>query len=87
MVRGDFRRRVACVLLAAALCLPLSGLGGAAAEPPAFRQGLAEAAASDDAVAEFYRMRDYAPIWTTAADAARREALFRALGAVVQIGA
>lgn len=81
MVRGDFRRRVACVLLAAALCLPLSGLGGAAAEPPAFRQGLAEAAASDDAVAEFYRMRDYAPIWTTAADAARREALFRALGA------
>lgn len=45
----------------------------------AFRQAIAERAAEDRAVAEFYRERDYAPLWTTGADGARRAAFFAAL--------
>jgi L,D-transpeptidase YcbB len=45
----------------------------------AFRMAVAEAAAQDDAVAGFYRDRDYAPLWTTAADAGRRTALLSVL--------
>lgn len=44
-----------------------------------FKQALAETASVDEALAAFYAARDYAPVWTTGADAARREALFTAL--------
>ena len=44
-----------------------------------FTQAIAEQAAADQALAAFYAQRDYAPIWTTGADAARRGALLRAL--------
>ena len=52
---------------------------GRAAESLAFRQALAEAAAETPALADFYRDRDYAAIWTDADDAPRRAALFAAL--------
>lgn len=44
-----------------------------------FRQAVAETAAPEDALARFYAARDYAPIWTGAADSARRAAFFDAL--------
>lgn len=44
-----------------------------------FTQAIAEAAASEGALAQFYAARSYAPIWTTGADAPRRAALFGAL--------
>ncbi len=77
-------RRSGMVNLAAviALSLALSSPGPVDALTPAdlaFRQAVAEQAAEDRAVAEFYRERDYAPLWTTGADAARRAALFGAL--------
>ncbi|MBC7142245.1 MAG: L,D-transpeptidase family protein [Rhodobacteraceae bacterium] len=77
-------RRSGLVNLAAVFAL---SLGLSAPEPVAaltstdlaFRQAVAERAAEDRAVAEFYRERDYAPLWTTGADGARRAALFAAL--------
>lgn len=45
----------------------------------AYRRALAEAAAGDAAIAEFYRARDYAPLWTGPEDGARRAALITAL--------
>lgn len=76
------RRALGAVLVGAALAL--SGLVGAtplAAQENAFRQAVAEAAAADSDIAEFYRARDYLAIWTgqTEEDAARRQALIRAL--------
>jgi len=52
-----------------------------AAQVTAFKQSVAESAAGDEAVAEFYRARAYAPIWTghDLADKARRTALLQAL--------
>ncbi len=52
---------------------------GAATLSMAFKQALAEAAATDDALSAFYRERNYQPIWTGEGDAPRREALFSAL--------
>jgi len=48
----------------------------------AYVQSVAEAASDDAAVAAFYRERDFRPIWTSKADAARRAAFFRALETV-----
>lgn len=62
-----------------ALMVLSAGQSGLAAESLAFRQALAEAAAENPALAAFYQARDYAPIWTTAADAGRRGAFFNAL--------
>lgn len=43
------------------------------------RQAIAEASSTDEQLAAFYRERDFQPIWTTAEDADRRNALFSAL--------
>ena len=51
----------------------------AAAVVTAYVQSVAEEAASDAGIAEFYRSRNFQPIWTSKADAARRQAFFRAL--------
>lgn len=64
--------------------LALSGMVGATslqAQESAFRQAVAEAAVADRDIAEFYRARNYLAMWTgqTEADAARRQALIRAL--------
>ncbi|KEP70077.1 peptidoglycan-binding protein [Thioclava dalianensis] len=53
---------------------PVSGV-----ELSGFTQAIAEAAASDPALAGFYAARDYRPIWTSQDDQARRAALFSAL--------
>ncbi|WP_372613597.1 murein L,D-transpeptidase [Aquicoccus sp.] len=60
-------------------CLVVAG--AARSEVTAFKQAVAEAAARDDALAEFYRNNDYRPIWTSASaqDAERRKALFAAI--------
>lgn len=55
-------------------------LSVAAPQMTAYRQALAVAAADDQALAEFYRDRDYAPVWTGEADMARRAALLAVLG-------
>ncbi len=60
--------------------------GAAAAELTAFRQSVAEAASDDPVLSDFYRMRDYVPLWTTAADAGRRAAFFAALDRVADHG-
>ena len=60
--------------------------GRALAESAAFRQAVAEAAAGDDALAEFYRTRDYAPLWTAEDATDRRAAFFTALDRVSDHG-
>ncbi len=79
----SMNRRAAFLNLATFLTLPplLIGAGTANALTPAdlaFRQAVAEKAAADEAVATFYRERDYAPLWTSGGDAERRAALFSA---------
>jgi murein L,D-transpeptidase YcbB/YkuD len=44
-----------------------------------FNQAIAEAASSEAAVADFYRSRNYEPLWTGDGGAARREALLTVL--------
>jgi len=53
---------------------------GANAQVTAFKQAVAETAANTPALAEFYKSRDYAPLWTSNRDASRRRALIRVLG-------
>lgn len=65
-----------------------AGAGTARAEVTAFKQAVAEAAALDRDLAEFYRESGYAPIWTdeTPQHLARRKALFAALDNVSSHG-
>lgn len=71
------------LLVSALLALPLS----ASAATGPFPQALAAAAAeADEGIAAFYRARDYAPLWTTEADAARRAAFFAALDGAADQG-
>ncbi|WP_095589740.1 L,D-transpeptidase family protein [Actibacterium ureilyticum] len=53
--------------------------GGARAEVMAFKQAVAEAAARDTVLSEFYRTRNYEPLWTSGRDRGRRQALIKAL--------
>ena len=76
--------RVICAVAALSVFTP--GSAAAAVDLAAFRQSVAETASSVDALSDFYRSRDFAPLWTTAADAARREAFFRALDGVADHG-
>jgi murein L,D-transpeptidase YcbB/YkuD len=67
------------VLVAAfAMMLPLLG-APVQAQSTAFKQAVAEAASGDPALAEFYRVRDFAPLWTSSGDRSRRAALLKAL--------
>jgi L,D-transpeptidase YcbB len=56
-------------------------LGGQSvlAQTTAFTQAVATASAQDDGIAQYYKARDFQPLWTGADDAARRAALFSAL--------
>lgn len=49
------------------------------AQVTAFMQGVAEAAAKDRDIAEFYKANGYKPIWTSKRDKRRREAFLRAV--------
>ncbi|MDK3018301.1 L,D-transpeptidase family protein [Pseudodonghicola flavimaris] len=64
--------------------LSLGMVSPAAAQVTAFKQAVAESASVDEAVAAFYRDRNYAPIWTGADESsrARRAALLDALSGV-----
>lgn len=59
--------------------LPLAAQATPVETQRAFAAALAEAAAADPAVADFYSARGYAPFWTGPADADRRAALIAAL--------
>lgn len=70
---------VPAILLALTLVL-LSGLSTPLrAQVTAFKQAVAESAHGNEAVATFYRTRDYKPVFTGQGDARRRAALLRAL--------
>lgn len=71
------RRRLPALALAAAFLAAASA--PLQAQVTAFRQAVAETAHGDEAVAAFYRLRDYEPIFTGEADSRRRGALLRAL--------
>lgn len=75
-IRPD-RRQVLHLALAggAATVLPTLSYAGVTA----FKQGVAEAASSDEDLARFYRETNYAPIWTGENDAERRHAFLNAL--------
>jgi L,D-transpeptidase YcbB len=73
-------------MLSSALVVGLTT--SAVAEPwiAPFSQSVAIAAVEDEAIAAIYSARDYAPIWTGAADAARRQALLTVLAGAVDHG-
>lgn len=71
--RCGFRPLAVLAVLALGLATP------GAAQTSAFARAIAEAAASDAELAAFYSSQGYQPLWTTAGDSPRREALLRAL--------
>ncbi len=74
---GFKNRALAAVL--AGMTVIASAAPGLAQQVTAFKQAIAEGASRDDALAEFYRARDYEPLWTGKSDRARRSALIKAL--------
>lgn len=76
-----FFRRMAPAVIAAFVFIGTGFADRAEARVTAFVQAVAEAAADDREIAEFYRTNDYKPIWTDeSGDAkARREAFLRAI--------
>ncbi len=78
------RTRFAALMLAVALAAPFGAPLSAqttdqVATFPAFMQAVAERASTDEAIAAFYRDRNYEPLWTGEGAAPRREAFLRAL--------
>lgn len=73
-----FKNRALAAVLAGMTVLA-SAAPGLAQQVTAFKQAIAEGASRDDALAEFYRARDYEPLWTGKSDRARRSALIKAL--------
>lgn len=77
---GRWGRGVASLLLTAALALPpAAGLAQAVQPSAPYAQAVAVALTEDTMLADYYRARNYATLWTGAEDAARRAALFAAL--------
>nr|WP_093966641.1 L,D-transpeptidase family protein [Actibacterium lipolyticum] len=58
----------------------------AQAQVTALKQSIAESAAKDPALAEFYKSRGYKPLWTSKSDAQRRRAFLKALGTAADHG-
>ncbi len=77
MTYSPDRRSVLTMAVAGGSAMMLPNLANAAVT--AFKQGVAEAASSDDDLARFYREANYAPIWTGEGDAVRRSSLLNAL--------
>ncbi len=71
-------------VLSVLLTLPL--FGPASAQVTAVRQAIAEGIAVETDLAPFYRAREFAPIWTGAGDAGRRNALLAALDGAADHG-
>lgn len=74
------------LLLALALSMSTALAPPALADATAFTQSLASAAASDAAIAEWYRKTGYATLWTGPADAARRSAFLDAVASAPDHG-
>jgi murein L,D-transpeptidase YcbB/YkuD len=76
-----------CALLAVVLAFAAPPQS-AAAQVTAFRQAVAEAAARDEVLAEFYRAREFEGIWTgtTGRDRSRRNALLAAFASAADHG-
>lgn len=69
-----------CCFAAAIVLSPLPAtLPATATAVTGYTQAVAEAASTEAAIAEFYRSRNYAPLWTDAEGAIRREALLTVL--------
>lgn len=82
--KSGFRLATGLFGAASALCLSLALAGPVQSReissfPSPFVRVLAAEASGTEAVAAFYRARDYQPIWTDEASAARRQALLSAL--------
>ncbi|MEI2686410.1 MAG: L,D-transpeptidase family protein [Cypionkella sp.] len=73
-----FRSKNRAALILLLTCLPLGAVAPAHAQVSSFMQSVAEAAAVDQVVAEFYRSRNYETLWIGAQDADRRSALLTA---------
>ena len=72
--------KVGAAVLVLALTVPAGPVAAqTAGRLDPFLQAVAVAAAKSDPVAAFYKARDYAPIWTGADDAGRRNALLSVL--------
>jgi len=76
---GTVAHRSGLALVLALGCLLALAQAAFAVQSPSFRLALAEVVAAQPALRAFYAARDYQPIWTSAADAERRQALFWAL--------
>lgn len=81
LFRLDFLRN-ALPVAATALLLGSGLADRAQAQVTAFKQAIAEAAATDEAVAAFYRENNYQAIWTGEEDRPRRAALINAMRGV-----
>ena len=86
----SFFRPASALRTSMAACLVAGTLAfaspAAAAQQTAFRQAVAASVAGQADVAEFYRARDYAPLWTGPEDTARLIALLVALDQADQHG-
>ncbi|MHC0052978.1 L,D-transpeptidase family protein [Actibacterium sp. D379-3] len=82
--RPAFMRFVAALVLVTGLVTALAPQ--ARAQVTAFKQAVAETAAKDSALAEFYKARGYEPIWTSRNDATRRRELLKALSQAADHG-
>ena len=80
---NSFSRTLLAIVAIFGMVVTLSG-SPAVAQVTAFKQAVAETAASDDQVAAFYRTNNYQPLWTGEGETfkARRAALLQALGGV-----
>ncbi|MGB8813295.1 MAG: L,D-transpeptidase family protein [Paracoccaceae bacterium] len=74
------------LILSVTLLLAFGTVSPAAAQLSPFTQSLAESAASDQVIATFYRDRGYKTLWTSAEDAARRNALLTVLSRAADHG-
>jgi len=76
-----FRVAYAFIFMSSIVLLTGLGANGADAQETAFRQAVAEAASGDDAMAEFYRTRNYESVWTgrSGRDRSRRRGFLTAL--------
>jgi len=74
------------VTVAAALLIAWGGAAVAGTDVLAQRQAIAVVASDDPVISEFYREREYRPLWVGAADLERRQALYAALRAAPEHG-
>ena len=87
-LHGAVSRLMMLLALAGGVALGLTAPAQARTQVTAFKQAVAEAAATDKDIAAFYRDSGYEPIWTgaDADDARRRQALMQAIADAAEHG-